>query len=804
MGMEQKIVERLETAEQKYEEERQRWQREKESYQNLCTWYANTLQYQLGCLLVDTLRHPFHCFRLPKALYRLAKKYRQQQSEPKDIESNIPQNNSSEDDIADFDFLQIEKQSEKVRQTGVTIIIPVYNAYEELKNCMDSVIKNTTMPYRVFLIDDNSTDSRIKELLNSYTQKENINLITNPENLGYIKSVNTGIKSCDTDVVLLNSDTIVTKKWLEKLTTAAYTDKNIMTVTPLSNAAGAFSVPEINADNKLPEGWTLECMAKSVENLSLHIYKHVPTGNGFCMYIKRTAFESAGYFDEEAFGRGYCEENDFCMRLLSQGFINIISDDTYIFHRHTASFQHEKRKLLQKNHDILLSRHPQYDSLVKDMLASDQLAKVRQGIQEMVLRSPGCSCNPNILYVIHQEKGGSVKTNEDLMGYVCSRNWNVFLLNSSCTALRLYRFADKTLCLLKKWDMKQKWDINTLYVPEWRNVYFNVLHHCHIDIVHIRHLYKHTFDLVDAANWMHVPCILSFHDFYYICPTINLINGKGEYCEANCTSAAGRCPMDVSCIKIPDHVPAWISRNWRGPVKEILNKINAFVTTSQYTKELYEKVFPVLKNRIRVYEHGRDFFYPREYCGNAPGNNAKIKILLAGNISYNKGAQYISELLDIDRDGQIEFHCIGSLPENLKPRIKYYGRYIRDDFRNYVERIKPAYVGVFSVWPETYCHIMTEAFSCGIPCVVSDIGTLRERGLKGGCILADLKNPAAAYQSICRISRDQEAYNRLCHEALAQPIRTVSHMGEDYLTLYDSLLTEDRDAESNRIYSERA
>ena len=792
--MEEKLAEQLKATEQAYEQERQRWQHEKESYQNLCTWYANTFQYQLGCLLVDALRHPLRCYRLPAALFRLVKRYKRQQTDAKDIESSIPKSDTSAKGMIDLDFLQIENASGKVRQTGIAIIIPVFNAYDELKCCVDSILRNTAAPFQIILINDCSTDSRIEELLSLYKSQRNVMVVTNPRNLGYVKSINVGIQACNTDVVLLNSDTVVTKKWLEKLTIAAYSDERVMTVTPLSNAAGAFSVPEVNADNNLPDRWTLEDMAKLVENQSVHTYERVPTGNGFCMYIKRDAFEHVGLFDEDTFGKGYCEENDFCMRVISKGYENIISDDTYIFHHHTASFGHKKQKLLRKNYEILLSRYPQYDYLVKNMLNSERLESIRQKIKrETAEQLHGISGKRNILYVIHQEKGGSVKTNEDLMGYVCSQGWNVFLLNSNCSTLRLYQLTDGALHQLKKWDLAYKWDINSLYVPEWRNIYYNVLHHCHIDIVHIRHLYMHTFDMIDAANWMNVPCVLSFHDFYYICPTINLVNGKGEYCEADCASSSGRCQMDVSQIKISKNVPKWVAANWRGPVADILGKINAYVTTSAYSRDVYEKIFPSLKGQIRIYEHGRDFLYPREYYGSIPDAGEKIKILLAGNISYNKGAGYISELIDADKEGRLEFHCIGSLPESLKQKVKYYGRYIRDDFRNYAARIRPSYVGVFSIWPETYCHIITEAFSCGLPCVVSDIGTLRERGIKGGCILADLKNPIAAYHTICKISEDRAAYSKLCDEALGQPIRTVADMGKDYMNLYDLLLTEDQD-----------
>lgn len=792
--MEEKLAERLKAMELAYEQDRQRWQHEKESYQNLCTWYANTFQYQLGCLLVDTLRHPFRCLKLPVAIFRLFKRYKQK-SEAKDIESSIPKSDVPANEIFDLDFLQIEKTSGKIRQTGATIIIPVFNAYDQVRQCIDSLIRNTLVPFQVLLIDDCSTDFRIKELLSSYEPHRNVKIVANSQNLGYVKSINIGIRACATDVVLLNSDTVVTKRWLEKLMIAAYSDERIMTVTPLSNAAGAFSVPEINADNKLPDGWTLENMAQMVENLSTHTYERVPTGNGFCMYIKREAFEHVGLFDEDVFGKGYCEENDFCMRLVSNGYENIISDDTYIFHCHTASFGNEKEKLLRKNREILLSRYPQYDYLVKNMLVSEQLGAIRQRIRQAVTQQPPEEPRKqNILYVIHQEMGGSVKTNEDLMGYVCLQGWNVFLLSSNCSALYLYQFTDGTLYQLKKWDLVYKWDINTPYVPEWRNIYYNVLHHCHIDIIHIRHLYKHTFDIVDAANWMNVPCVLSFHDFYYICPTINLINGKGEYCGADCTLSSGQCQMDVEQIKISKNVPKWVEDNWRGPVADILGRINAYVTTSEYSRDLYEKVFPALRGQIRIYEHGRDFRYPREYCGSVPASNTgKIKILLAGNITYNKGSVYISELIDADKEGRLELHCIGSLPESLKQKVRYYGKYIRDDFRNYVARIKPSYVGVFSIWPETYCHIVTEAFSCGIPCVVSDIGTLRERGMKGGCILADLKAPIATYHKICEVSSNQAAYDQLCDEALKQPIRSVSDMGEDYLNLYNLLLTEGKD-----------
>ncbi len=790
MERERELEEIIKNTEKLHEQERQKWQREKEEYQNLCIWYANSLRYQLGGLLINTLRHPLQYPLLPFKMYSLIKQHKRQQVIAKDIESSVPVDSNFESEIREFDFVRIESVVDRVREKGITIIIPVYNAYEEVRRCLDSILKEMKPWHRVLIINDCSTDDRIEHLLAECSANNNIQIIHNPTNMGYVKSVNVAIQTCRTDVVLLNSDTEVTSGWLEKLTIAAYSDEKVMTVTPLSNAAGMFSVPKENVNNLLPGEKCLQDIARIVEKQSFHNFVQVPTGNGFCMYIKRTAFEQIGLFDDIAFGKGYCEENDFCMRLKLKGYENIVCDDTYIFHHHTASFQQEKKQLLKKNKEILLSRYPQYDFLVANMVRSEELAKIRERIKSGFGQyEQGGVSKRNVLYVIQCANGGSVKANEDLMGYVDAHDWNVFMLNSDCRTLHLYQFTDGALHLLHQWTPARQWDINNLYDAEWRNIYFNVLYYCHIDIVHVRHLYKHTFDIVDAAYWMNISVIFSFHDFYYICPTTNLINEKGEYCNACCSSHKGKCRISEPSIRITHYLPEWVESDWRKRVCNIFEKADVFVTTSEYSKNLYERIFPDLQGKIKVYEHGRDFSYTRKFYGSVPNEHEKIRILLAGNIDYNKGAQYISQLLDVDDKEILEFHCIGNITEELKPRVKYYGKYMRDDFKDYVIKIRPSLVGVFSVWPETYCHIITEAFSCGIPCVVSDIGTLRERGLKGGCILADLNSPQSTYQQICAVRSDSDVYNKLVQGALQQSIRSVADMGVDYLNLYDSLVT---------------
>lgn len=240
----------------------------------------------------------------------------------------------------------------------IDIIVPVYNGLEELKKCVESIKKNTDLNrHRLIIVDDKSPDKEVIPYLMTLKSKQ-IHIIESPVNEGFSASVNKGMQYSDRDVILLNSDTIVTKNWVEKLIACAYSRQAAASVTPLSNAATLCSVPEFLQDNPLPEGYSVEEMGQLVEHCSIRRYPRISVAVGFCMYIKRNVIEEIGCFDAETFGKGYGEENDFCHRAEEKGYIHLMCDDTFIYHKGTASFDsEEKRKLLEDHERILMERH---------------------------------------------------------------------------------------------------------------------------------------------------------------------------------------------------------------------------------------------------------------------------------------------------------------------------------------------------------------------------------------------------------------------------------------------------------------
>ena len=88
---------------------------------------------------------------------------------------------------------------------------------------------------------------------------------------------------------------------------------------------------------------------------------------------------------------------------------------------------------------------------------------------------------------------------------------------------------------------------------------------------------------------------------------------------------------------------------------------------------------------------------------------------------------------------------LGNLPRDAyldRPHVIYHGSYERKDLPSNLRRIGASYAMICSIWPETYCHTLTEAWLCGLPVLASDIGVLSERVQRhGGGRLIDPQRP---------------------------------------------------------------
>ena len=271
--------------------------------------------------------------------------------------------------------------------TKLTVIVPVFNAFEHLEACLHSIARTVPDGTQVLLIDDASTDPRVLPLLQSWVAGagHDRKLLLNDENRGFVATANRGLCLARTDVVLLNSDTEVTENWLERLATCLDSDDMIATATPWSNNGEIVSIPSFCANNPVPE--CPNAVAGAISSCGSPHYPGLPTAVGFCMAISLRAIRHIGLFDQDTFGRGYGEENDFCQRAEQAGFRNVLCDDAYVVHHGSASFGPLGLKPDEESMQRLLAKHPEYQQQVTEFIQKDPLAPRRQEILDCLKRS---------------------------------------------------------------------------------------------------------------------------------------------------------------------------------------------------------------------------------------------------------------------------------------------------------------------------------------------------------------------------------------------------------------------------------
>src|SRR4030095_13597717 len=96
-----------------------------------------------------------------------------------------------------------------------------------------------------------------------------------------------------------------------------------------------------------------------------------------CLYLRRAMLDQVGIFDP-AFGVGYGEENDLCLRAARAGWRNVLADNAFVIHTGGKSFAGQKSELGVRNIALLLERHPHYLDMVRDYITADPLRPLRQ------------------------------------------------------------------------------------------------------------------------------------------------------------------------------------------------------------------------------------------------------------------------------------------------------------------------------------------------------------------------------------------------------------------------------------------
>lgn len=618
----------------------------------------------------------------------------------------------------------------------VDIIIPIYNAYDDLIECINSInIAKTNFNYRVILINDNSTDNRIENFLQNLMINNYI-ILNNKVNLGFVKTVNKGMKYSSNDVILLNSDTIVTDYWIDRLVEKGYSNPYIATVTPYTNNGTICSIPKFLNDNNIPDGYTANEYANLIERISIRKFIEIPTAVGFCMFIKREVLEKIGYFDEENFSKGYGEENEFCMRAKYKGYIHVICDNCFIQHKGSMSFKKDKLKYMEKNLNKLNEIYPEYDLTIKEFIKNTDL----KNIAEYISFHSDLKINKkyNILYLIHNDIyddikhpiGGTEFHVKDIIENLDKTKYNYFILFADRNTIYLRIINDK-INKLFKFFIKEQLKINTFYNFEYFDILKNIIIHFNINLLHIQHLKDLPITTITNVKkvFANLPVVITIHDYFTIDPTINLLDVNNKFCNAKIDK--NKCSK---CLNQRLGLRFEILDSWRNTFKSQLSLVNLIITPSHSAKKYLTEILDIPDEKVLVIEHGINFNSNLILKKNDInlGKN-KLNIAFIGGLAPYKGSKIVFEILNYFKENNdIQFYIFGNLGDkkleyfNSKNLYKF-GRYSREEIIRLLKNFNIDLAIIPSILPETYSYTLSEAWAAEIPTICFNIGAIGER-----------------------------------------------------------------------------
>ncbi|GAB4397030.1 MAG: hypothetical protein OHK0048_03910 [Rhodoferax sp.] len=597
----------------------------------------------------------------------------------------------------------------------VDIIVPIYKGLNDTRCCVESVLRaQNRTPWRLILINDASPEPALTDWLRAVAPTDaRIELLENPQNLGFVGTVNRGMAlHPDRDVVLLNSDTEVANDWLDRLMAAVYRAPMLGTATPFSNNATICSYPRFCEDNPIPAGFDTAALDALFARELAGQWVEIPTGVGFCMAIRRECLADVGLFDEAHFGKGYGEENDFCVRARQQGWRSVHALDVFVRHAGGVSFGAAKSEGERRAIETINRLHPNYESTVQRYVAADPARGARLRVELACIMQRGV---PVILNIVHNRQGGTLRHIQEL-----SRA----LQNEACF-LRLTPVPNGVELLL---DENTPGSRLHFAIPSDTENLVRFLHTLGVHHLHYHHTLGHHADMLTLPERLGVTHDFTAHDFYAYCPQISLTDHTDRYCGE---LGLAQCHACLQKHTAPEglSIEAWRERH-----APLLTHARWVICPSADAARRLRQHFPDANYQVvphsELYAHTQP---PQPSCRRILPEGARLKIAVLGALSKIKGADVLEEVatLAAQQGLALEFHLLGyayrTLRTQPKAALTVHGGYDDPDLPRLIAWLAPDLIWFPAVWPETYSYTLSASLANGCPIVAPRLGAFEER-----------------------------------------------------------------------------
>ena len=249
-------------------------------------------------------------------------------------------------------FLASDERLNFVNESApsISIVLVLYNQAHLSLLCLRSLLDHSDVPIELIIVDNASSDKTGKLL----AKIDDVSIIRNDENLGFVKGVNQGVEATQSDyILLLNNDAVVHQHALSSALRSISNDASV----------GAVGGKIVLTDGSLQEAGCIiwqdgSCLGYGRgddPSFSAYMFERdVDYCSGVFLLFRRSEFEELGGFDLD-YAPAYYEESDFCIRLHKKGLRIIYNPLAEITHYEFASSGGiSGASALQKEHQAIL------------------------------------------------------------------------------------------------------------------------------------------------------------------------------------------------------------------------------------------------------------------------------------------------------------------------------------------------------------------------------------------------------------------------------------------------------------------
>ena len=596
------------------------------------------------------------------------------------------------------------------------VVMPIYKGYDEtLASIYSILMARQDVSFALLVIDDRSPDIALSMKMAQLSSKGLFSRWVNRTNLGFVKSVNSALRSLpDQLIVLINSDTVVSGNWLDRMIAHAENDPLIATVTPFSNSATICSYPLLNENNMIEPEVDVAGLDRLAFDANRGRSSEIPTGVGFCFLMSVAARRSVGLLDEAAFGRGYGEECDFCFRAAKAGFRNVLAEDVFVYHKGEVSFGKPVAGEAP-GQKALHVKHPEYPDTIRQHLKANptEIGRIRLDLRRL---AASAKAKPAVI-VYHGLTGGIVTHVKE----------------------ELRRCEDaKVDVILIRVGVEGRWNIEitsgvgapaftpnlrVMPFPQFRQHLADFLLWLDAGLIHIHSFvglnWTSTVELMTLIRDSGTPYHFTLHDYSVVCHRNNLVLANNRYCGL---ADIERCRLCVATDwNYPEAIDPAVLRATYARFLEGADRVQA------PSCDLADRLRGAgARYAIDVEPHAEERL-------DAPTMRSIVEasvvtVVTIGAIGAHKGSRII---LGLARDAKtrnlpIRYHIIGHSDISdamAEAGVNETGRFLKtEDAMRAVTSLHPQLIFLPSIWPETWSYTLSMSLAFGVMPVVFDIG----------------------------------------------------------------------------------